>query len=172
MATVSNPATLSSIKAVFGGTGKLSDYVKGGAYVSSSNPAPISTTVAGLRLSQFNGASASVALTATVSPTSVSGSYGGPTGSVGSATSNSAAVSPAGGTPPYTYAWTYVSGQVMTANTSTSQATTFSYSHQVPSVTVGSISFTGYYNCVVTDSLGATVSTTNETVQLFFVNTT
>ena len=55
--TVSNPATLSSVKANFGGPGNLAAYVRGGSYVPIGGPSSISTTVSGLALSQFNGVS-------------------------------------------------------------------------------------------------------------------
>jgi len=54
---VSNPAKMSSIKAEFGGTNKLSDYRRGGTYVPSNSASTISTTVNGLAISQFSGVS-------------------------------------------------------------------------------------------------------------------
>lgn len=53
--TVSNPASLSSANAEFGGNGSLSALVRGGSYVASNASSTISTTVVGLALSQFNG---------------------------------------------------------------------------------------------------------------------
>lgn len=61
--TVSNPASFSSIKAEFGGSNNFSDYYRGGPYVSSAVSAAISTTIAGLAMSQFNGVSKPAGIT-------------------------------------------------------------------------------------------------------------
>lgn len=53
--TVSNPASFSSIKAEFGGSNNFKDYYRGGPYVAIGASSAISTTAAGLAMSQFNG---------------------------------------------------------------------------------------------------------------------
>ncbi len=54
---VGNPPTLAAVMAEFGGSGRLTDYVRGGPLVPDIPAnAAISTTAAGLKLSQFAGA--------------------------------------------------------------------------------------------------------------------
>lgn len=59
---------------------------------------------------------------------------------------NTVTVTPAGGTGPYTYAWTYVSGDAVTVLSPSSAATKFSSATGAEAV----------YKCTVTDSLLAT----------------
>lgn len=82
-------------------------------------------------------------MTAAASPTSAQSSSGGAT--------NTVTVTPTGGTGPYTYAWTKVSGDTMNLSDDDGQATTFS-SGVVPAEAV--------YKCTVTDSLSAVAATT------------
>jgi hypothetical protein len=82
-------------------------------------------------------------------------SVGGTRFGLGSVTTDSVTVTPSGGTGPYTYLWSYVSGDAtLSVNSSTSATTSFS----------GSITSLGQdrsavWRCVVTDSLAATAST-------------
>jgi len=55
--TVSNPATLTSIKSEFNGPNDFKAYYRGGPYVPISMPNQISTTQNGLAISQFSGVS-------------------------------------------------------------------------------------------------------------------
>lgn len=91
-------------------------------------------------------AAQSAPLSVVVSPTSL---YKSRVGN-GSITSDPATGSASGGTPGYTYAWTYVSGSSYTINSPSSAATTFT-----TTVSVGS-SKTGTYRCTVTDGVGGT----------------
>lgn len=68
MATVSTPASMSSVVATFGGPGNLTAYYRGGSYVPNvTQNAAISTVSGSLALSQFAGATT---FSASVSPTS------------------------------------------------------------------------------------------------------
>ena len=69
----------------------------------------------------------------------------------GSATSNTVTATASGGAGGYTYAWTYVSGNSYTINSSTSASTTFT------TTLVSGAYKTGVYRCTVTSG-GATVS--------------
>jgi hypothetical protein len=91
-------------------------------------------------------AASSGALTATISP----GFAGGSEPVAGTVTTNSVTVTPSGGTSPYTYAWTKVSGDTFTVTSPTAAATTFS-------VTLGSGGLaSAIYRCTVTDDASAT----------------
>lgn len=63
------------------------------------------------------------------------------------ATSNSATTTTIGGNPPFTYLWTFVSGDSFTIDTPTADNTTFSLTNS----TTGDPSFVGTYRCTVTD---------------------
>lgn len=78
---------------------------------------------------------------ASASPISATGS-----GLSGLVNTNTVTVTPVGGTGPYTYAWTYVSGDAVTVQNAAAAATKFSSLTGAESV----------YRCTVTDSLAAT----------------
>lgn len=81
---------------------------------------------------------------ASISPASATGS-----GKV-NITTNSVTATPSGGTGPYTYAWTYVSGDAVTVLSPTAASTQFR----------SNISAGGVYRCTITDSLAATATAT------------
>lgn len=83
------------------------------------------------------------------------------------ATSNIATTTTTGGLEPYTYLWTFVSGDSFTINTATSSSTTFSKTNAV----AGNPSFVGTYKCVVTDDNGHTLEDT-VVVTLNFIDST
>jgi len=66
----------------------------------------------------------------------------------------------ANGTPPYTYLWEYVSGYLLTIDSPTSSATSFSagFSGQTGGEVHNNAGGVGYYQCTVTDSAGSTVT--------------
>lgn len=69
-------------------------------------------------------------------------------------TTDATTVTPSGGTGPYTYAWTLVSGDTLTINSPTAATTTFTGTPAYNS------NLSGVYRCTVTDSLAATASIT------------
>lgn len=150
----SGPLSLSDIQGEFGGSNpiSLSEYYAGGGLVPSgtsgtNGPVPTSGTIS---ISSFYGTSASVPLSISISPSSLYDTrIGG-----GSLTSSPATGTGAGGTAPYTYAWTYVSGNSYTIDSPGLATTTFT-----TSLTAGQLK-SGVYRCTVTDSLSATASAT------------
>ena len=82
-------------------------------------------------------------LTASVSPTTAVGTSDQASGTV---TSNAVVVTASGGTGPYTYAWSQVSGDTITINAPTSNSTSFTGNPASPD---GSLS--GVFKCTVTD---------------------
>lgn len=105
MASVTNPAKLTSVKSVFSGPNNLKAYNKGGSYVASNNPAPIATSATSLKLSQFNGASASTPLVISLDTTQLSGS----SSDRGTHTIGFCNASASGGSGSYTYSIALVS---------------------------------------------------------------
>ena len=97
-----------------------------------------------------HGTSNAAPLSISISPSSL---YNSRLGS-GSLTSPPATGTGSGGTGPYTYAWTYVSGSSFTINSPGLASTTFT-----TSLTAGQLK-SGVYRCTVTDSLSATASAT------------
>jgi hypothetical protein len=76
-------------------------------------------------------------------------------------TSDSTTVTASGGTSPYTYAWTKVSGDTLTVNSSTSATTSFT------GTTIPQWGFkTALYRCTVTDSTGGTPLTATVDVDI------
>lgn len=94
----------------------------------------------------FATASATAVLTAFATPSSIYGSHFGP----GVAATPAVTISVTGGTTPYTYAWTKVSGDTMTVANPTGASTGFS-------ATVGyGDSLNATYRCTITDAAGRT----------------
>lgn len=98
-------------------------------------------------------------LTAAASPTSVNGSNFGPDPS-GIVSSDPSTATPTGGTAPYTYLWTQVSGTAgIDPNTPTLAETQFTDS------ACSGLS-EGVFKCTVTDNNGATADTNTVAVSL------
>lgn len=97
---------------------------------------------------------AAVDLAVSVSPVSRS-----TVGSTASLTSEAVTVAPVGGTGPYTYAWTKLSGGAVTINSPAAATTTFT----AATMDIGE-SRTAYFLCTVTDAATDTVTTATVTV--------
>lgn len=104
-------------------------------------------------------ATGSTPLTVTVAPTSISGNDSGIYGSC--YTSEPSIVTPAGGVPGYTYAWTYVSGDTSIAATDPTSAASYFYAF-------GAAPFnkTAVWHCTVTDAASTVVVASNVTITL------
>lgn len=145
MATVSNPPSLSSVVATFGGPGNLTAYTRGGSYVPNVTMNNAIATVAGsLALSQFAGATT---FSASASPLSSSKTVA-TNATIG--TSDTFTCSVVGGTS-VTYTWSVVSG-TGTINSPTSASTTIS---DKPGTTGSS---TTNIRCTIRDSSGTTTT--------------
>lgn len=106
-----------------------------------------------------SGAAGGSALSAVVSPTFVSGYRNGK----GTAQTGSYCLCTAsGGSPPYTYLWTYVSGDTeIYVNSSTTTSTLFSAFFSDPGT-----SFSAIWKCVVTDSTPTAIDSTTVSIEL------
>lgn len=124
----------------------LTSFYRGGAYVANTgSTAPIPTS-GSINMQQFYGTARTGPLA--VGASDVSGnSWPGSNVTFGSSFAN-----PSGGTPPYTYAWTFVSGTTFTINNPTSQGTGFTRTANPPQNSPVS----GVYRITVTDALSAT----------------
>ena len=119
----------------------LSDNVNSGI-VRAEAAASAAQATANAAQEQVNVVGAeTLTFSASASPISATGS-----GLSGVVQTNIVTVTPAGGTGPYTYSWTYVSGDTVTVLSPTSAATRFSSATGAEAV----------YKCTVTDSLAAT----------------
>lgn len=150
----SGPLTLADIQGEFGGSNpiSLSEYYAGGGLVPSGTTGtygavPSSGTIS---IQNFYGTSNAAPLSISISPSSLYDSRLGD----GSLTSSPATGTASGGTGPYTYAWTYVSGNSYTIDSPSLATTTFT-----TTLTAGQIK-SGVYRCTATDSLSATASAT------------
>lgn len=153
--------TFISIQAEFGGANpiSMSEYYRGGAFVpsnqvtSSVDGNPISTSGT-IRVGTFRALTKTVVSSLSLTgPTTVSGANGtfnyGDTVSV---TTETAIMSASGGVFPYTYQWTYVSGETAVVSNPTGSSTQFSRGQVVESF------LQGVYRCTVTDAASNTVS--------------
>lgn len=87
-------------------------------------------------------------------------------GSSGQTTVGPSVAMPIGGTAPYTYAWTYYTGDLsVTAGSPTAASTNFS----IPSLLPGDSTSAIFY-CTVTDS-GANVAQSNQVFMTFYQST-
>lgn len=88
-------------------------------------------------------------------------------GTCNATTNNFATTTTTGGLEPYTYVWSFVSGDSFNINNPTSNATKFNKTNAV----AGNPSFVGIYKCIVTDDNGQTAEDTVE-VTLIFIDST
>lgn len=86
-----------------------------------------------------------------------SGNRAGP----GTCTSDVATATPVGGTAPYAYVWSFVSGDDIIINSPTAQSTTFSHDTIFPAD-----DYFADFNCTVTDANGAIAVTNTCSVTL------
>lgn len=95
-------------------------------------------------------------LQATLNKTTTEGSYNGASSSAQDITTAAVVASPIGGTAAFTYAWSQVGTSAYTwlINSATSASTTFT-GQGIPAGTIESVTF----QCVITDSTGATAAT-------------
>lgn len=102
-----------------------------------------------------------VPLTVTIAPTTLVGNDSGIYGSC--YTAEPSIVSPAGGVPGYTYAWTYVSGDAAIAATDPTSAASYFYAF-------GAAPFnkTAVWKCTVTDAASTVVVSGNVTITLIY----
>lgn len=104
-------------------------------------------------------------MSASASPTTISGGCGSPGAGNCSATTSAVTVTVLNGSGSYSLSWNLVSGTAAGPNTPTLLTTTFSRSGaKLP----GGNNISGTYECVVTDTVTGQVATTNT----FNVNTT
>lgn len=130
MATVVAPVSMSQLIAVFAGGTSFASYVRGGSYVpNTSTNAAISTTSAGLAMSQFVGAS-NVVVTGSANPSTLAASSNAAVGRLVIQTGGTTATAN-GATGAVTYSWAIVyaggsSGSgTCTVNTPSGATTTF-----------------------------------------------
>lgn len=163
--TVTAPVSLSKIVAEFGGPNNLSAYVRGGAYVPNTTAnANVSTTVAGLAISQFLGATNYIPISVTVTPSSVSKTNTGtlPQGPAGPTASVTATVT--GGSGTITRSWTRVSGDANTTiSSTTASSVTFSRTN-----CLGGVFYTSVWKCTASD--GTSSGSDNVSVSLDYEN--
>ncbi len=143
----------------FKGESSTSDML---ATIDSAGAVKVVATAGGTleRLNASFPADSPQALVATVDHSGVGGSCISSSGSC-TATTSSVTCSATGGSPPYTYAWSYVSGTTATVNAATSATTTFT---RTGTTGYGGNTLSGYYKCTVTDSVAATDDTSNVNV--------
>lgn len=101
---VTSPVSLTKVRTEFGGTNRMSAYVRGGAYVPNiSANSGIPTVAAGMRLSQFLGATQEVGFNVSVSP----GYFHVPNQPNGVNLTQGFTANITGGVGPFTYAWSW-----------------------------------------------------------------
>jgi hypothetical protein len=152
----------SDIKTEFGGgtpPANFRAYLKGAGYVTVSDTAPSVPSSGAMEIRDFLGAAKSAGFTASASPAGV---YGSGVGPVTANTANTT-VTPSGGTSPYTYAWTYVSGDVDISVASATLATT--HFHRVISAYDVAQVWSAVWRCTVTDA-SANTATVDVTVDV------
>lgn len=145
------PITMADVRAEHGGTtsNKLSDYVRGGAFVPNipvNNSVPTSVPIT---LSQLCGSQAAP-LVATLSPTYLYKSRVGD----GYVQTANCTVSVTGSKGTLSYSWVFVSGSNLAYCDTPSASATFFWTDQLAAARP---IFTSYWKCTVTDSIRGSV---------------
>jgi len=148
--------SMAMLRAEFGGAAgtPLHSYYRGGAYVPNTAANAAIPTAPPITLHDFRGASASTALSVSLSPPTITrlAAPGNVTTAVCTATAT-------GGAGPRTYAWTRLSGATqITAVNPSSSATAFA------ATITASSNYTAVFRCTVTDSTGS--ASANVTVNI------
>lgn len=170
---ISNPASFSSVRSAcsaegYGSSTSLSAYTRGGGIVPNTGAtASISTVAAGLALSQFSGVVIPSPVshhTSSINQSTTSGSASTVTsgGAVSVTTTPATTVSTSGGVGPFTYSWSYVSGDTFTVNSPSSASTTFTRLANAPTVPDTFNTRSGVYRCTITDTGDASYQTTQD----------
>lgn len=143
----SPPLSMSQVWAEFGapaGT-PTSAFLRGGPWVpNTAQNAAVPTTLP-IRITQLCGAAKTIALLVSAADTT-GNSWPGSNAIFGSSTGNAT-----GGTPPYNYTWSRVSGDTFTIDTPNTAFTNFRRAGNPPQFTSAS----GVYRITVGDALGA-----------------
>lgn len=162
--TSSYPVSMAAVRAALGGTTttKLSEYVRGGAYVGNYPPNLSVPTSVPIRLGDLRGASSTPSYYADASPTTCTGTIASPgTCTTGSTTATAHGVT--GGTT--TYAWARVSGDSSQSAVSPTSATTAFRR----TCTVANVTYTALWACTVTNTISGATVTNNVTVNTTYV---
>lgn len=152
MPVPSFPIALSHIVAEFGhdGTPQLSDYYRGGPRVpNNAFNAAISTSPAGLALSQFYGARATVPHSVGKSGDAYGDCWAFSPSSSCFASTNAVTAIVSNGVGPFTYSWSLISGPSVTVSAPTSATTSFSAS---AGAMPGGNVLSSVFRCTVTDT--------------------
>jgi hypothetical protein len=128
-------------QAIIAGTQPLTDVL-----ITSVGSVSGTLTTQNQNVATVTGAASGGALVATLNRSAVTGNRSG----AGTVTTGTVTVTASGGTGPYTYAWTNVSGDTFTPTIPTGATTAFSITVAVDDVK------TAQYRCTVTDSVAAT----------------
>lgn len=168
MAQVSNPASLSSVIAAFGGGSELSQFVRGGAYVPNvAYYNGVSASTSGLALSQFDGLFNPVG--ASLNTTTAIGSDTEST-TTGTPISNTVTATGSGGSGSYTFSWAVTTtGSTTVTAQNASAATTAFQSNMFNGSSGSTVTTTGTATCTVSDShTSYTIGTVNITLQFTY----
>lgn len=157
----SGAISLLAIQNEFGGANpiSISEYYKGGANVPNTTTNASVPTSGTISFNDFHGASDVPPLSGTKS-----GNAFGTRNTSGVAVSNSVTITPSGGVSPYTYAWSFVSGDSgINIDSPTAASTTWS-----ALVSSANSDRSGTYKCRITDHVGTIFDVTGVIAELSF----
>jgi hypothetical protein len=159
----SGAVSLLDLQDEFGGATPISinEYYKGGANVPNTTTNASVPTSGTISFDDFHGASDIPPLSGTKSGNAF-GSRNAPGGTV---VTNSVTITPSGGVAPYTYAWSYVSGDNLTIDSPTSATTSFE-----GIVSGAAPDKVGTYKCRITDHVGTIFDVTGVTAEIEMIS--